>query len=489
MFSDITYRLRALFRRRQLDSEVDEELRDHLEREIERYIRSGVPAEEARRRAQIEFGGAEQIRQQCREARGLRFVEDTAQDLRHSARSLGKNPGFTIVFILTLALGIGSCTAIFNLMSAVMFPLLPYGDVDRLVYLATPNRYLTQVPPEALLPDNADFADLKRQSHSFSGMTQFQQIKEKLAFQGAEVSVGGAQVDGNFFSTLESPPEFGRTIDADDDQPGHDGVALISHSLWRQLFAGRNDTLGRFLQLNGKSYRIVGVMPAGFNYPHKTDLDYGNAHIDETDVWIPLALTPKEKTNRGLSSNCYALARLKPGVSLAQAQAEASTIVEWLDPLHDPKTFVKGWYAYLMPLRQTLEGSARPLMWMLLGAVSFVLLIACGNAANLLLARSAARIHELGVRATLGAGRTRLVRQMMTESLMLGIGGGVAGIGLAWVFLRLLLKLDPGNIPRLQQASLNGGVLGFAVAMTLLTSVLTGILPALCLPGSIWWSS
>jgi MacB-like periplasmic core domain len=230
MFSDLKYRLRTLFRRKQVDVELDEELRDHLERQTEKYIRSGVAPEEARRRAQVMLGGAEQIRQQCREARGTRFVENLLQDLRYCIRSLTRNRVFTGVFILTLALGIGSCTAIFSLMTAVLFPPLPYGDVSRLIYLTTPNRNISEIPPEAFVPDNADFADMKRESQSFSDMTQFRQ--ERIKLNGTAISVGGAAVDADFFSTLQTQPELGRNISSEDTQPNNDGVVVISHSLW-----------------------------------------------------------------------------------------------------------------------------------------------------------------------------------------------------------------------------------------------------------------
>ena len=220
-------------------------------------------------------------------------------------------------------------------------------------------------------------------------------------------------------------------------------------------------------------------MPVDFHYPHQNEIADADSHIGETDVWVPLALTPKQRADRGLSSDSYALARLKDGVSPARAAEDLSAIMHQLDPLHEGIAFREGWYAYIEPFMQTLEGSARPLLLLLMGSVLFVLLIACGNAANLLLARSGARAHELGVRATLGAGRARLVRQMLTESLLLGAGGGVAGIALAWIFLRLILTLDPGNIPRLQQASLNGQVLAFVVGVTFLTSLLTGVMPAI----------
>jgi predicted permease len=478
VLDDLIFRLRALFRHQRAEDDMQEELQYHLERQREKYVQAGLPPEEARRKARIALGGEEQIGQQCREARGTRLVEDLVQDLRYSARSLGKNFGFSVVVVLTLALGIGSCTAIFSLITAVLFPPLPYGDPSRLVYLTTPNRQLADVPPDAVLPDNADFADLKRQSHSFSAMSQFEPSRYKLTFQKAQTAIDGARVDADFFSTLEVPPELGRTIQPEDTEPGNEQAVVISHSLWQQMFAGNPDALGKPLELNGKLYRVIGIMPQSFHYPHKTDIDYGSTR-DATEVWIPLALTHKEKADRGLGSNSYALARLRPGVPAKQAEAELNTIMERLNSLHDPTTYITGWYAYVKPFEETLEGSARPLMLLLMGAVSFVLLIACGNAANLLLARSASRTHELGVRATLGAGRQRLMLQMLTESLLLGIAGGLAGIGLAWVLLRMLLRLDPGNIPRLHEASLNLRVLLFTVSITLLTSIAAGILPAL----------
>jgi predicted permease len=485
MLGDLRYRFRALFQRNLLNAELDQELQDHVERETEKYVRSGLQVEEARRRALIALGGMEQVRQQTRDSRGTRMMEQMLQDLRYGLRSLGKNRAFTAVFVFTLALGIGSCTAIFSLMTAVMFPPLPYCDAKQLVYITTPNQNMKQFPPEAVTPDYADFADMRQANHSFTEMTQFEQRIFKLN----GISLNGAAVDADFFKTLQVSPALGRGINAEDNEPSNDGVVVISQSLWLQLFGADPSVLGKSIQLSvkpligpptwsaNKTYRVIGVMGAGFNYPHNSELSYGNNHIDATDLWVPLALTPKQHADRGLQGGRYALARLKDGISATQAEAELSAILRPLDPLH---TFFKqGWYAYVKPFMETLEGSARPLILLLMGSVVFVLLIACGNAANLLLARSTSRMHELGMRATLGAGRDRLIRQLLTESFILGVGGGLAGIGMAWVFLRVLLMLDPGDIPRLHEASLNGKVLAFTVAITLLTSILTGTLPAL----------
>jgi hypothetical protein len=227
MLSDLTYRLRALFRHQRIEDELQEELQDHLRREADKYRKAGASPEEAKRRAQVAIGGLEQVRQHCREARGTRLFEDFIQDLRYAVRSLSKSPSFTVVTVLTLALGIGACTAIFSIVNAVLLRSLPYGDADRLVYLFTPNRHF-ELPVETFNPSNADFFDLARLSHSFSSMTLFQQRTYSFASQDSAVRVGAAQVDGNFFSTLGSQPEIGRGIDSEDAQPGHENVVVLT---------------------------------------------------------------------------------------------------------------------------------------------------------------------------------------------------------------------------------------------------------------------
>jgi predicted permease len=476
MLSDLIYRLRAFFRRQSVDDELQEELQYHLEREAEKYRKAGAAPEDAMRRARLALGGLEQARQQCREARGTRLLDDLVQDLRYGLRTLGKNPGFTIVTILTLALGIGACTAIFSIVNAVLIRSLPYGDAGRLVYLLTPNPNFGNIPVEAFGPSYADFFDHQRQSHTYTSMTAFEQASFSSASQGATQRVEGARVDRNFFSTLQSFPEVGRPIGPEDDRPGHSNVVVINHALWQSMFAGSTQILSKSLRLDGELFQIVGVMPPRFAYPHGTDFPPGVANGSGTNVWVPLALSPQRKADRD-NANGYALARLKPGVTVRQALTEMSTIMVHLDQLHEADQ--RGWGAFVKPLPDSSIGPARTLMWLLLGAVSLVLLIACGNAANLLLARAAARTHELGVRATLGVARGRMIRQMLTESLLLGLAGGLAGIVLAYCFLRGLLRLNPGDIPRMEQASIDTRVLAFTLIAALLTSVLFGILPAL----------
>lgn len=479
MLHDLLYRLRVLFRREDADAELDDELQYHLERQAEKFRQEGMSPQEAMRQARIRFG-PEQVRQECRESRGTGLVEDAVQDVRYGVRTLRGRPGFTAVVVLTLALGIGACTAIFSLMNVVLFPSEPF-DAHGLVYLYTPYEPPNSVLvwPRDLTPSDADYFDIKKQSKSYADTTYFVQ---KAYTEGDAIStahVGGVKVDGNFLKTLGVEPLLGRGITADDCRAGHDLEAVISYWLWQERYRGNADVLGKTLELDGREYKIIGVMPEGFHYPERTDLDDGSKQIAQTNVWTPLTLSPKQMAYRSMpEGNNYALARLKPGVTVKQAQAEMSSIMVRLDPLHRIP-FKDGWKALVKPFRETLVGTARPLMWLLFGAVVLVMLIACGNAANLLLARGVSRVHELGMRATLGAGRGRLVRQILTESLLLGLAGGIAGIGLAYGFLKLLLDLNPGNIPRMQEARLDWRVLGFTLAISLLTSVLTGILPAL----------
>jgi predicted permease len=471
------HRLLGLFRVRRPEDDFTAELESHLALHTDDGIRAGLTPEEARRQALIRLGGVEQTRQAHRERRTLPWLDSLLQDTRYGLRTLRRTPGFTITAVLTLALGIGACTAIFSLVNAVLIRSLPYGDPNRLVYLFTPNPHIP-APPDVMSPSYADFFDLKRQSQSYADMSVFEQAVFNLSSHGSVERVGAARVDESFFTTLQSAPEFGRAIGTDDNQSGHDKVAVISHALWQSMFGGSPDVLARSLTLNGVSYRIVGVMPPAFEYPLSSDLPYGNVE-KATHIWIPLALSAKQKAERE-PGNDQAIARLRPGVSMSHAQSEMSTIMVRLDKLHSVEMFPeRGWGALVKSFMDYAVGQVGRLLWLLLGAVTIVLLIACGNAANLLLARASNRMRELGVRVALGAGRRRIMRQLLTESLLIGVAAGVIGVGLAGIFLRFLPYLDPGNIPRLNQASLDIRVMLFTVTVSLLTSVLTGILPAM----------
>ena len=474
-------RFRNMLRRKRADADFAAELDTHVTMQTAAGIDSGLDPAEARRQALLRLGGKEQVVQARRDGRGLLWLENFAQDVRYGVRTLLRAPGFATTAVLTVGLGIGACTAIFSLVNAVLIRSLPYGDPERLVYLFSPNPAL-KIPAEVVCPSYGDFYDLKREAKSYADMSNFEQAQFSVMQQGVMQHIGGARVDEDFFSTLQSLPELGRTFAAEDNQPAHAKVAVISHALWVSMFGASPDVLNRFIQLDGANYQIVGVMAPKFEYPFKSDLPYGDSHIESTQIWVPLALDAKARSSRALGNN-VSVARLRSGVSIHQAQAEMAGIMARLDKEYaaDPRDagLPRDWGALLESFTAISIGPVRPLMRLLLAAVGLVLLIACGNVANLLLARASERTRELGVRAALGAGRGRMVRQLLTESMLVGVGGCAVGVVLAVLFLRLLPKLDPGNIPRLNEASLDARVFLVAIGGSLLTSLLAGLMPAI----------
>ena len=474
-------KLRCLFSNKRAEEGLAREVESHVILLADDFERRGMSTEEAQLAARRAFGNVEQAKQAHRDERSLLWLEQALQDLRYGLRTLSKSPGFTITAVLTLALGIGACTAIFSLVNAVLIRSLPYGDPERLVYLFSPNPSL-KIPAEVICPSYGDFYDLKREAKSYAAMSNFEQAQFNVAQQGKTQRVGGARVDEDFFSTLQSMPELGRTFVTEENLPAHAKVAVISHSLWISMFGANSDVLNHSIQLDGANYQIVGVMPQDFEYPFKSDLPYGDSHIKSTQIWVPLALSSGAKTSRGIGNN-VSVARLRSGVSIHQAQAEMAGIIARLDKEYPPDPRDAGlpreWGALVESFTRVSIGPVRPLMRLLLAAVGLVLLIACGNVANLLLARTAERVRELGVRAALGAGRGRMVRQLLTESMLIGVGGCAAGMVLAVLFLQLLPKLDPGNIPRLNEASLDARVFLVAIVGSLLTSLLAGLMPAI----------
>lgn len=400
-----------------------------------------------------------------------------AADLRYGARGIAKSPGFTLVALLALALGIGATTAVFSLINAVLLRSLPYASPERLVYIWTPIPRLKGVPPE-MAPSSPDFYAWQQASHSFSALTMFQQHRFTLVSPDSAREIGGARVAGNFFSTLGARPALGRVIEARDDQSGHQQVAVIADALWRSTFGADPGVLGKTLQLDRGVYTVIGVMPPAFTYPHKTDFPYSDGDVRATQLWVPAALTVQQKTDWNANSDGVAIGRLRPGIGLKRAQAEMSALEARLDPVIHPASF-RGWTALVRPFIDTAVGPVRPLLWLMLGAVSLVLLVACSNVANLLLARAAGRGHEMGVRTALGAERARLVRQMLTEAVLLALGGGALGVLVAYAAVRLVVRWRPGDIPHLEEASLDPHVLAFTVAASLATGLAFGLLPAL----------
>jgi hypothetical protein len=277
-------RLLGTLRRDRAADEFKAELDSHIAMDTEAGIKAGLDAAEARRQSLMRLGGMEQSKQAHRERAGLLWLENFLQDIRYGFRTLRRSPGFTATAVLTVALGIGACTAVFSLVNAVLIRALPYGDPGRLVYLFTPSLSL-KIPAEVICPGYGNFYQIKRENKSFVDMTAYEQALFSLTAQDTTRRIGGSRVDADFFSTLESRPAIGRTIGADDNDGTHTKVAVISHSLWVSMFGGRADVLHDSVQLDGTSYRIIGVMHPGFEYPLSSDLPYGNPHIKSTQVW------------------------------------------------------------------------------------------------------------------------------------------------------------------------------------------------------------
>ena len=396
-------------------------------------------------------------------------------DVRYGARTMAKSPGFTAMALAVAALGVSATTAVFSVVNAVLLRSLPYGHPEKLVYLWSPNPNFKGVPQE-MGPNVPDVYDWERLSHSFSGIAMVGQAAKNVIQDGSTTRVGAAFVTGNFFQTLEASPAMGRVLDRGDDRPGHEHVAVVSDAFWRSQLGSAPDVLGKQIQLNRQRYMVIGVMAKDFGYPFDGDIPYEHSGFRQTDIWLPAAYTNAQKTNRIHFDSAVAIARLRDSVSVAAAQAELAAIESRLQPLY-PEMW-RGWTAYVTPLVQTIIGPVEKMLWLLLGSVFIVLLIAISNMGNLLMARTSARAHELGIRIALGAERSRIIRQLFTESLLLSGIGGVLGIALSYAAVDVLVKLNPGDIPRFDTATVDLRVLLVAVLLSIGVGVLAGLLPA-----------
>ncbi|HVG18372.1 MAG TPA: ABC transporter permease, partial [Blastocatellia bacterium] len=388
-------------------------------------------------------------------------METLYQDLRYTARMLLKRPAFTAIIVLALALGIGANTAIFSVINAILLRPLPYKNPDRISMVWLDNKRLGVDQDWHSYPN---FMDYKEQNQSFDDMAAFNNRSFNLTGAGDPVRVIGVWATASLFPVMGVEPAIGRAFTVEEEEPGKDLVVVLSHGLWQRLFGADRNVIGRPINLNGVDRTIIGVMPPDFVFPEK-----------ETEMWVPLALSPQRRQARGAFS-LKAVGRLKPGVTIEQARTDMGAIATRLQEQYPN---MAGYGVNLVPLHEQVTGKVRPALLVLLGAVGFVLLIACANVANLLLARAAVREREMAIRSALGARRARIIRQLLTESAALAILGGVAGLLIAVWGLRVLIAMSPPDTPRLDQVGVDMKVMAFTFGVSLLTGFIFGLVPAL----------
>ena len=460
-------RLRSWLSRKRVETELDKELRYHLERQVEENIAAGMPVGEARLAALRLFGGVSQVQEECREMRGTQYVENFGQDLRYAVRTLGKSPAFTVVVVLTLGLSIGANSAIFSVIDGVLLKPLPYPQAERLARVFYRNQSYAKFPVSPW-----DFLDFRARNRSFESFAMYTRSDAQLSGVGEPVKLSAFRISAGYFRVLGVQPARGREFDFAEERPGNGNVVILSDRLWRRQFATASDILGRKIMLDSQPYTVVGVMPPGVDHPGNA---YNSvAYGDTVDAWYPF-LFQGNSANRG-SHYVEGIGRLKRGVTAAQAATDFNAIMTDL-ATHYPQD--QGWTIYMIPLYQEIVGPVHRMLLVLLGAVGLVLLIACVNTANLLLARATARQREIAVRAALGAGRWRLVRQMLAESLLISVLGGGLGALLASAGVRALVTLFPAGFPRLAEIHVNLLVFGFTALIAIATGLFFGLVPAL----------
>lgn len=463
MFTDLCFRLRALFRRKAVEQELNDELRFHFERQLEKYQKSGLTRDQALRHVRIEFGGLNNVKEECRDAHGIRLVDSFFQDVRYGFRTLRKSPGFTSVALLTLALGIGANTAIFSVVYAVLLNPLPYKDPSRLLVL-----HETTPKVGAVSVSYPNFLDWRVQSRAFSQMADVHGMGFNLAGITQPENVSGEAVSPNYLSMLGMHPFLGRDFMASEEKTGTAPVVLLSYGLWQSHFGGERNALGRTITLNGRGFTIIGVLPRDFRSIDKADV------IEPIGVWIT---NNSEASDRGERGDSVVAGRLASDVSFGRARAEMEGIEARLAREYPGANDQFG--VLLQPIRDIFVGDIRPAILVLFCAVMFVLLIACANVANLFLMRGAGRTREIAVRMAIGASRGRAVRQMLAESFLLAFFGGLLGLVLAMASIHGVVSMIPVDTLAGANVTLNGAVLIFAGSVVVLSAFLFGLAPAL----------
>ena len=470
---ELARRLRMLMHRRQFDADLEEEMRLHLELRQEEQLQSGMTADDARTAARRRFGNTTYLKEESHIAWGWEWLEQSASDVRYGWRVLRKSPGFAAIAVLTIALGIGATTGIFSVVDATLLHPLPYPEPEQLVSVVDD---LPGVGAQDVGMSQPEWQDLQRSGiFEYASPTWFDENNLTGSSQPARVRL--LIVAPNYFALLGVQPQLGRAFNPEDHSPGLLLEVLISDGLWKRAFGADPHILDKSLRLDTDLYRIVGVMPPGFDAPGRT------AEERNIEVWAATSFygTPlADHPPRGGRNLPTAIARLKPGLTIAAAQSRVDALVAALQkqfPADYPPQ--NAWTVRLIPLKERLVGNVRQSLLLLLGAVGLVLLVGCVNVANLQLARASARGREMALRQALGAGRARLTRQLLTESLLLSLLGGISGLAIFFCTKGFLLRLVPESLPRLNDISISWGVLLFALAASLIAGLIFGLAPAL----------
>jgi predicted permease len=475
-WTEFQLRLRALFQKERLDAQMDEEMRSHLEMQTRENIEAGMNPEEARYAALRQFGWVESIKETCRDQRGVSWIENLGQDIRYGARMLRKNPGFTAVAVLTLALGIGANTALFSIINAVLLRPLPYPEPDRLVAICESNPRLGW---DQYVTSMGAFSDWRQQSSAFQELAGAMVLgPTPVADEAGTEMVNVASVSANFFPLLGIEPILGRQFLTEEETPDNGSAVLLSEGLWHARFGASPAILNQTIRLGERSFTVVGVMPEKLKLFDPSGVQGWDSGFSRSELWRPLPVNSGLKKQRNFRA-FLVLGRLKSDVSLVQAQTEMTTIAR-----QQARQFPEsnaGWGITVQPWNSIVIRKAKLPLLLLFGAVGLVLVIATANLANMCLARAAARQREVAVRMALGAGRFRIARQFLAESLLLSCLGGLSGLWLAQWSLHLLVHFIPANVPRTGEITLDGQVLGFTFMASVVVGVLFGLAPILTL--------